>query len=87
MIKISAQYAKAERRKGHYSYRNWWELSALELNMKYNKAKSYVICQLNMSKNAREKVRNTVYFQYSKVQKGNNSYENWRKFTTLKLDM
>ena len=40
-----------------------------------------------MSKNVREKVRNTVYFQYSKVQKGNNSYENWRKYMTLKRDM
>ena len=55
--------------------------------MKYNKAKSYVKFQLNMSKHVREKVRNTVYFQYSKIQKGNYSYENWRKITTLKLDM
>ena len=31
------------------------------------------------------KVRKTVYFQYSKFQKGHNSYKNWRKLTTLEL--
>ena len=33
------------------------------------------------------KLRNTVYFQYSKFQKGHNSYKNWSNMTTLKLDL
>ena len=28
-----------------------------------------------------------LYFQCSKFQKGNNSYKNWRKFSTLELDL
>ena len=32
-------------------------------------------------------MRKTVYFQYSKFQKGHNSYKNWRKLTTLELDL
>ena len=31
-------------------------------------------------------MRKTVYFQYSKFQKGHNSNKNWRKLTTLSLD-
>ena len=34
----------------------------------------------------KRKVRKTVYFQYFKFQKGNNSYKTWRKLTTLELD-
>ena len=33
------------------------------------------------------KVRKTVYFQYSKFQKGHNSHKNWRKLTTLERDL
>ena len=33
------------------------------------------------------KLRKNVYFQYSKFQKGHNSHKNWRKMTTLKLDL
>ena len=29
----------------------------------------------------------TVYFQYSKFQKGYNSYKTWRKLTTLEIDL
>ena len=34
------------------------------------------------------KVRKTVFlFQYSKLQKGDNSHKNWHKLTTVKLDL
>ena len=59
----------------------------LKLDMQYSKANSYAKFQLNMSKHVREKKRKTVYFQYSKVQKGHNSHKNGRKLTKLKLDM
>ena len=39
-----------------------------------------------MSKHVREKCRK-LHFQYSKFQKGHNSHKNWRKLTTLKLDL
>ena len=32
-------------------------------------------------------MRITEYFQYSKFQKGHNSHKNWRKLTTLELDL
>ena len=32
-------------------------------------------------------MRKTGYFQYSAFQKGHNSYKNWRKLTTLELDL
>ena len=35
----------------------------------------------------KRKVRKTVYFQYSKLQKGHNSHKTWRKLTTLELDL
>ena len=40
-----------------------------------------------MSKNEVKKVRNAVYFQYSKVEKGHNSYKKWWELTTLELDL
>ena len=39
-----------------------------------------------MSKHVREK-SGKLYLQYSKFQKGHNSHKNWRKLTTLKLDL
>ena len=33
------------------------------------------------------KVWKTVYFKYSKFQKGHNSYKTWRKLTTIELDL
>ena len=39
-----------------------------------------------MSKYVREKGVK-LYFQYSKFQKGHNSYKIWRKLTTLELDL
>ena len=67
--KISAQYVKARRRKvwktvyfqysksqkGHNSYKNWYELPTLELNLKYSETKTYAKFQLNMSRHVREK--------------------------------
>ena len=35
----------------------------------------------------KRKVRKTVYFKYSKFQKGHNSHKNWRKLTTLEVDL
>ena len=35
----------------------------------------------------RRKLRKTVYFHYSKFQKGHNSYKNGQKLMTLKLDL
>ena len=49
------QYSKSQ--KGHYSYKNWWELTTLQLDLKYSKIKSYVKFQLNMSKHVSEKYR------------------------------
>ena len=43
--------------------------------------------QLNVSEHAGEKVRKTVNFLYSKFQKRHNSFKNWRKVMTLKLDL
>ena len=37
-------------------------------------------------KACKRKVRK-LYFQYSKFQKGHNFHKNWRKLTTLKLDL
>ena len=39
-----------------------------------------------MSKRVREKC-GKLYFQYSKFQKGHNSNKNWKKLTTLELDL
>ena len=46
-----------------------------------------VICKISAQyvTACRRKVRNTVFFQYSKFQKGHNSYKNWLKLTTLEL--
>ena len=38
-------------------------------------------------KERRRKVRKTVYFQYSKSQKGHFSYKNWCPLTTLEVDL
>ena len=38
-------------------------------------------------KACKRKARKTVYFQYSKFQKGHNSNKNWRKLTTFELDL
>ena len=38
-------------------------------------------------KERRRKVRKTVYFQYSKSQKGHYSYKNWYPLTTLEVDL
>ena len=38
-------------------------------------------------KACKNKVRKTVYFQFSTFQKGHNSHKNWRKLTTLELDL
>ena len=46
----------------------------LKLDLQYSKTKSYAKFQLNMSKHVR-KVRKTVYFQYSKFQKGHNFHK------------
>ena len=47
------QYFKSQ--KGRYSYKNWWVLTILQLDLKYSKIKSYVKFQLNMSKHVGEK--------------------------------
>ena len=48
-----------------------------------------VICKISAQyvKACKRKVRKTVYFQYSKFQKGHNSHKNGRKLTTLELDL
>ena len=38
-------------------------------------------------KERRRKMRKTVYFQYSKFQKGRYSYKNWYPLTTLEVDL
>ena len=35
----------------------------------------------------KRKVWKTVYFKYSKFKKGHNSHKNWRKLTTLEVDL
>ena len=51
--------------------------------------KNKVICKHSAQyvKRCKRKVRKTVYFQYSKFQKGHNSHKHWRKLTTLELDL
>ena len=48
-----------------------------------------VICKIwaQYVKAWKRKVRKTVYFQYSKFQKGHNSHKKWRKLMTLELDL
>ena len=67
--------------------RNWknWQKEATSSVVDKNKV-IYQISAQNI-KACRRKVRKTVYFQYSKFKKGHNSYKNWRKETTLKLDL
>ena len=38
-------------------------------------------------KACKRKVKKTVYFQFSKFQKGHNSHKNWRKLMTKGLDL
>ena len=72
--------------KGHNSYKNWRKLMTFELDLYYSKTKSNAKFQLNMSKRVREKC-GKLYFQFSTFHKGHNSNKNWRKLTTLKLDL
>ena len=58
--------------------RIWTEVNWMKVI--YNISAQYV-------KACRRKVRKTAYFQYSKFQKGHNSYKNWRKLTTLAFDL
>ena len=48
-----------------------------------------VICKISPQyvRACRRKVRKTVYILYSKFKKRHNSFKNWRKVTTLKLDL
>ena len=103
ICKISAQYVTAYRRKvhkavyfqyskskmGHNSYKYWRKLTTLKPDLTVQLKK--VICKISAQYveacTGKRKVRKTVYFQYSKVQKGHNSYKNWRKLTTLELDL
>ena len=78
------QYSKSQ--KGHYSYKYWWELTTLQLDLKYSKIKSYVNFQLNMSKHVREKCGILSISSILSYKKWQNSYKNWRKLTTLELD-
>ena len=47
------QYSKFQ--KGHNSYKHWHKLTTLELDLWYNKTKSYVKFQLDMSMHVEEK--------------------------------
>ena len=60
---------------------NTWTWSVVQQNK--------VICKISAQyvKECRRKLRKTVYFQYSKFQKGHNSNKHWRKLTTLELDL
>ena len=71
--KLYFQYSKFQ--KGHNSHKNLRKSATFELDLKYSKTKSYEKFQLNMSKHVRGNVRKTKYFQYSKFQKGHNSYK------------
>ena len=82
--KLYFQYSMLQ--KGHYFYTNWRKLTTLKLDLKYSKTKSHAKFQLNLSKHVGEKYR-ILYFQYSKFQKGYNSYKNLSKLTTLELDL
>ena len=93
--KISAQYVKERRRKvrktvyfqysksqkGHYSYKNLYPLTTLEVDLKYSKTKSCAKFQLILSKRVREKCRKLyLQLQYFKFEKRHNSKidANWR---------
>ena len=58
----------------------------LELDLQYIK-QSYMKISAQYVKEHRRKVRKIVYFQYSKSKKGHYSYKNWRKLTTLEVDL
>ena len=48
-----------------------------------------VICKISAQyvKACKRKKRKTVYFQYSKFQKGHYSHKNWRKLMSLEIDL
>ena len=57
-----------------------------ELDLQYSKK---IICKIPAQyvKACKRKERKTVYFQYSKFQKGHNSHKNWHNVMTLRLDL
>ena len=84
--KLYFHYSKFQ--KGHNFYKGWHKLMEHRVCEKKVTSKNLV---LNISaqyvKSCRRKVQKTVYFQYSKFQKGHNSYKNWHNLTTPKLDL
>ena len=62
---------------------NWWHSNLIYSTVKQRHMKISTQCV----KACQRKVRKTVYFQYSKFQKGHNSHKDWRKLTKLKLDL
>ena len=68
--------------------KNWPKSTKLQLDLRLMKIRSYTKFQQNMSKVCCRKVRKSkLYFQYSKFQKGHNSYKNCWKLLTLELDL
>ena len=72
-------------RKGQNSYKKWRMLTILKIDLKSIKRKSYTKFQVKVSKHVREKC-GKLYFQHSNFRKGQNSYKNKRKLTTLEIN-
>ena len=76
------------------SAENWWtdeesdgqRVMTLKLDLKYIE-QSHMKNFSSYVKARRRKVWKTVYFQYSKSQKGHYFNENWCKLTTIELDL
>ena len=65
----------------------------INANWRHSNLSCSTVKQSHMKKSAQyvkeceSKMRKTVYLQYSKFQKGHNSYNNWHKSMTLKIDL
>ena len=87
---MSANFVNACRRKvqkkDEQTEPDGHRVMTLELDLQYIK-QSHMKISAQYVKARRRKVWKTVYFQYSKSQKGHNSYKIWYELTTLELNL
>ena len=68
--------------------KNWRHSNLIKCSLEESDMQNFKsIGKAYRRKACKRKVRKTVFFQYFKFQKGHHSYKNWRKLTTLKLDL
>ena len=100
LSKISAHYVKAcrkVRKTTHYLYPKFHkEAKLLRILTQSDNTRTCSIVQLNKVmckippqyvRACRRKLRRSVWFLYFKFKKKYDSFKNWRKVTTLKLDL